>query len=663
VVATVSIYRRLLTRFLPAIVLLGGAIMLTTFVGARQTVESLSADVIAQITNEVQARLEQFFEPAFGGLALARAWGEAGHLVIEEAERVNEILAPLIRQYPQITSVLVADERGREHMLSRIGDVWSNRRTRVDQWGARSQLVEWKAGEQPSEEWRELDYDPRERLWYRGAMALEGVLHWTEPYETFTTKEPGITASVTFNRGDGIMRVVAFNLLLEDLSRFTTGLGSKRMGEVFVLTEDMRLIGRPASQRLVQARSSEAVLLMSPAYVGPTLIADTVSALGENSIDAAPRRFESGGRAWWGAVRSFELGSWRGLHVVTAVPEAELLGRIVHIRWWIVGTTLAAIGFAVWSATGLAREVSRPIQALARESDRIGRGNLVQGEPIVTTLDEVQHLVSAQNEMRDALGTLMKLEHDLQLARQIQLSTFPRLLPRLEALDLAAWSEPAEETGGDTYDLMGVRIADTGDVLLVEEDAERVVLLLADATGHGIGPALSVTEVRAMVRMAVRTGAPVEETVRHLNQQLYQDLTGGRFVTMWLAEFSSDSRMLRGFSAGQAPLLHYVAPDHQVRVLDADTPPLGIVEDIDTSAATPIELGPGDLFAAISDGVFEAQDPDGRMFGVERVVAILGEHANSAPEVVLERLRAAVLEFARGTPAADDQTAILLRCR
>ncbi|MDX2312920.1 MAG: SpoIIE family protein phosphatase [Gammaproteobacteria bacterium] len=662
-VATVSIYRRLLTRFLPVIVLLGAAIMLTTFVGARRTVQSLSADVIAQITNEVQARLEQFFEPAFSGLALARAWGEAGHLVIEEAERVNEILAPIMRQYPQITSVLVADERGREHMLLRIGDVWSNRRTRPDQWGTRSRWIEWKDGEQPSEEWRELDYDPRERPWYRGAMALEGVLHWTEPYEFFTTKEPGITASVTFERGDGILRVVAFDLLLKDLLRFTTGLSTERIGEVFVLTEDMRAIGRPASPRLSHARSREAVLPTSPAELGPTLIANAVTALGEDSIDAAPRRFESGGQAWWGAVRSFALGSWRGLRLVTAVPEAELLGRIVQIRWWIVGITLAAIGFAVWLATGLAREVSRPIQALARESDRIGRGDLVRGESIVTPLDEVQRLVSAQNQMRDALDTLMKLERDLQLARQIQLSTFPGRLPRLKALDLAAWSEPAEETGGDTYDLIGVRSAESGDLLLVEEDAERVVLLLADATGHGIGPALSATEVRAMLRMAVRTGASLEETVRHLNEQLCQDLTEGRFVTMWLAEFSSDSRTLRSFSAGQAPLLHYVAADRDVRVLDADTPPLGILEDIDTSAAAPIALGRGDLFAAISDGIFEAQDLDGQMFGVERVIAIIREHANSLPEVVLERLRAAVLEFARGTPAADDQTAILVKCK
>lgn len=662
-VATVSIYRRLLTRFLPAIVLLGGAILLTTFVGSQRAVQSLSADVIAQITNEVQARLEQFFEPAFGGLALARAWGEAGHLEIEEAERMNEMLAPLMRQYPQITSVLVADERGREHMLLRVGEVWSNRRTRVDQWGTRSRWIEWKDGELPSEEWRELDYDPRERLWYRGAMALEGVLHWTEPYEFFTTKESGITASITFDRGDGVLRVVAFDLLLKDLSRFTTGLSAKRMGEVFILTEDMRVVGRLASPRLDHARSREAALPESPAELRPTLIADAVAALGEDSIDAEPRRFESGRRAWWGAVRSFPLASWRGLRVVTAVPEAELLGRIVHIRWWIVGITLTAIGFAVWRATGLAREVSRPIQALAQESDRIGRGDLVRGEPIVTTLDEVQRLVNAQNQMRDALGTLMKLERDLQLARQIQLSTFPGRPPRLEALDLAAWSEPAEETGGDTYDLIGVRSAETGDVLLVEEGAQRVVMLLADATGHGIGPALSVTEVRAMLRMAVRTGASLEETVRHLNKQLCQDLTDGRFVTMWLAEFSSDSRTLRSFSAGQAPLLHYVAADRDVRILGADTPPLGIVEDIDTTTAALIALGRGDLFAAISDGIFEAQDPDGQMFGIERVVATIGEYANSPPEVVLGLLRAAVLEFARGTPAEDDQTAILIRCR
>ena len=97
-----------------------------------------------------------------------------------------------------------------------------------------------------------------------------------------------------------------------------------------------------------------------------------------------------------------------------------------------------------------------------------------------------------------------KLQRDLQLARQIQQSTVPTLLPRLAGFGLAAWSEPAEETGGDAFDVIGFR---TGHATAGDDEADRALLLLADATGHGIGPALAVTQLRAMLRMAARLGA------------------------------------------------------------------------------------------------------------------------------------------------------------
>src|SRR6185436_1466089 len=94
---------------------------------------------------------------------------------------------------------------------------------------------------------------------------------------------------------------------------------------------------------------------------------------------------------------------------------------------------------------------------------------------------------------------------------------------------------------------------------LTQEEAERAVLLLADASGHGVGPALSVTQVRAMLRMAVRVGEDLAGIVHHLNAQLCADLTEGRFVTAWVGVLDARERTLRSFSCGQGPLLFYRA--------------------------------------------------------------------------------------------------------
>jgi sigma-B regulation protein RsbU (phosphoserine phosphatase) len=247
-----------------------------------------------------------------------------------------------------------------------------------------------------------------------------------------------------------------------------------------------------------------------------------------------------------------------------------------------------------------------------------------------------------------------KLERDLELARIIQQSTFPRHLPRLDGFDLDAWSEPAEATGGDAVDAMDIGPAGGG-----------ALLLLADATGHGIGPALAATEVRSMLRMAARLvgaeGKPLLPIAREINRQLAEDLPGGRFVTAWLGWLDAATGILTSFSAGQAPILHYRAGENRFDVLDSDAGPLGIFGDLEIDSARSIRLEPGDVFAVISDGVWEADGPGGDQFGCERVQeAIAASRHRSAPEISAA-LRAAVSRFARGCPARDDRSAIIVR--
>lgn len=660
---TVTIYRGLLTTFLAVVMILSGAILAITIFGVRHAIETLAVELIRGTTNEAEERLRRFFTPAQRGLAVARAWGEAGLLPIEQPDTINAALMPMLREFPQITSVLVADRRGRENMLLRIGDTWKNRRTRVDLWGTSSQWAEWDDDGVPSVEWRELGYDPRVRPWFEGAIDAEGGVHWTSPYTFFTTKDPGITASVSFEAADGITRVVGFDLMLRDISAFTSSMSAGPLGRVFVMTDDDRIVGLPAHPRFQDDEAQKAALLSTPAELELPLVTDVLQALAASSTLDAPLRFSGeGGSWWWGAGRRFSLGPDRHLKLVVAVSEAELLREVRQSQVWIVVVTLVVIAFALWRSRVLARRFSQPIEALARESGRIARGELDQPETIETEFKEVQRLTHAHDRMRAALRTLLKLERDLQIARQIQQGTFPDSLPRVDGFQLAAWSEPADQTGGDTYDLVGVRHAETGDIILTDQRPERALLLVADATGHGVGPALSVTQVRAMLRMAVRSGLGLEAMLRNLNQQLCEDLSEGRFVTAWLAELSPTERSVRYFSAAQGPLLHYVLETGTVELLKPDAPPLGIFEELDIVLPPPIGMQPGDLFACISDGIFEARNARRELFDTARVIELLERNHSASAEEILERLRQAVDAFTAGTPAEDDLTAVLIKC-
>jgi phosphoserine phosphatase len=196
---------------------------------------------------------------------------------------------------------------------------------------------------------------------------------------------------------------------------------------------------------------------------------------------------------------------------------------------------------------------------------------------------------------------------------------------------------------------------------LTSTEAEGAVLLLADATGHGIGPALSVTQVRAMLRMAIRVGEDLPAIIRHLNAQLCADLTEGRFITAWLGELDARERTLTGFSCGQGPLLYYRAADETCRALETDAVPLGCFDDLEVSLRAPMRMEPGDIFVALSDGVVEAENPDGELFGTKRVTDVIASHCESSASELMAALRKALAAFTGTAPAADDRTVVIVK--
>ena len=249
-------------------------------------------------------------------------------------------------------------------------------------------------------------------------------------------------------------------------------------------------------------------------------------------------------------------------------------------------------------------------------------------------------------------------QRDLQLARHLQRSTFPRQRPRLDGFGLAAWREPAEETGGDVLDVIGFR---AGRAIAGGDEADRALLLLADATGHGVGPALAVTQLRAMLRMAARIGADLPTVARHINHQLCDDLPTGRFITAWMGELNVADLSLQSFSAGQGPLLQFDAARDAFEQLHGDTLPFGVERDLDITMAPPIHLGEGDIFAVVSDGIFEATDDRGREFSAGRAMDVIHAHRGESAQAILDGLKGAVAAFSGDTAAADDRTAIIIK--
>ncbi|MCE2968112.1 MAG: SpoIIE family protein phosphatase [Phycisphaeraceae bacterium] len=252
-----------------------------------------------------------------------------------------------------------------------------------------------------------------------------------------------------------------------------------------------------------------------------------------------------------------------------------------------------------------------------------------------------------------------KIEADLAVARTIQQNSWPKCVPQMDGFDIAASALPADETGGDAYDLIDLRSLPPA-APDAAPSGSGMLFALGDATGHGIGPALSVAQFRAMLRMGARLHASVSQIARHINIQLCDDLPAGRFITNMIALLDPRASRIRYVSAGQAPLI-LVRADGTSEVRGATTLPMGIDPDCDFSEVETFDLAPGDVFVLLSDGFYEAMNHENEHYGEQRIVETVLANIALPAQGILETLAKGTLDFAQGRPFDDDQTAIIIK--
>ena len=250
-------------------------------------------------------------------------------------------------------------------------------------------------------------------------------------------------------------------------------------------------------------------------------------------------------------------------------------------------------------------------------------------------------------QMTEALIETQKMRAELEMARVVQMSTLPATMPVLAGYEAFGCSQPAELTGGDTFDLSLV----DGQLLVV----------LGDATGHGIAPALSVTQMHAMLRMALRLGADLETAFRQVNDQLAATLPDGRFVTAFIGLLDTAAHRLRFLSGGQGPILHFCAAQGMCVPYKATSFPMGAMPLATLRPAVEISLAPGDILVLLTDGIYEYEDTRGAQFGVQRVEQVLREHHAASSATLAAHLLQEVRAFARGAAQDDDVTMVLLK--
>lgn len=241
-----------------------------------------------------------------------------------------------------------------------------------------------------------------------------------------------------------------------------------------------------------------------------------------------------------------------------------------------------------------------------------------------------------------------KLEREMEVARSIQQSLLPATGPSFAGFDIAGWNRPADATGGDFFDW--------------HKDADgRMFIVLADVTGHGIGPALLATLSRAYFRASLDPHDSLASTVQRLNRLLASDLTPPHFVTLVAVACNGENGRVDLFSAGQGPLFKYSSRTHTVSELPPHSLPLGLLPSLPPAEPTVLVMDADDVVVLLTDGFIEWADQTGEQFGVERLRRVLERgHGLNAMALIKEIYRE-VAEFSGGTEQADDLTAVVIR--
>lgn len=250
-------------------------------------------------------------------------------------------------------------------------------------------------------------------------------------------------------------------------------------------------------------------------------------------------------------------------------------------------------------------------------------------------------------QMTEALIDTEKMRRELEMAREVQMGTLPSSMPAIEGYDVYGTSKPADLTGGDTFDVSRV--------------GAGVLLVLGDATGHGLAPALHVTQMHAMLRMAMRLGADIDAAVFHLNNQLADLLPDDRFITAFIGLLDTAGHKLRYHSAGQAPILQFASAQGECVQYGPTTFPLAAMPAAAPRAAVEMAFAPGDVLVLLSDGIYEYANAEGEMFGEQRVAGIVAAHRFDSTREIAGHLLAALGQFAQGAPQEDDITLLLVK--
>ena len=284
-------------------------------------------------------------------------------------------------------------------------------------------------------------------------------------------------------------------------------------------------------------------------------------------------------------------------------------------------------------------------------SNRKRSGEIYFAEQTITPMRDAEanitHFVSVVKDVTEQ-RKLQAQEMQMQLARAVQQRFYSAPPPQVDGFDLAGAAFPADATGGDYFDFVPLPEGCVG-------------ITIGDVCGHGISTALLMTEMRAYLRAFARKSLDLSEIFSLLNAAIQCDLEQASYATLVVCRLDPASRTLVYANAGHIPGYVLDREGRIKQVLESTAIPLGLLPDRAFQSSPEFTLETGDMLILLTDGIIEAERPDGTQFGTDRALDFIRGHRDLCAQEIANGLYRAVREFCDGMPQSDDITAVICK--
>ena len=260
---------------------------------------------------------------------------------------------------------------------------------------------------------------------------------------------------------------------------------------------------------------------------------------------------------------------------------------------------------------------------------------------VVINAHDITERLKAQAAMHES-------EEQFRVASEIQQHLFPRKAPQLDGFDIAGASKPAAATGGDYFDY------------LTTSDGQ-LALAIGDVSGHGIGPAMLMAETRAYLRILTRNRNDLSLILTRANTVVGDDVGEDRFVTMLLAKLDPEKGTLVHASAGHTPAFILGSDGGVKSELRRTGMPLGVMRGAEYTVSKPLRLAKGDVVVLLTDGLEETANPEGELFGLDRILQAVHQSRQSKATKIVESVFEILRGFSGSGEQVDDLTMIVAK--